>query len=68
MLEQLQFPAPTLTPTRTRNRTRNRIRNRNRNRNPPLCFKGNTRGLRLREMEELGLCAQITISTDFTEV
>ncbi len=34
MLEQLQFPALN--------------RNRNRNRNPPLCFKGNTRGLRLR--------------------
>ena len=60
MLEQLQFPAP------------NRNRNRNRNRNPPLCFKGNTRGLRLRlrlgKMEDLGLRAQITISTGFTEV
>ena len=40
------------------------------NRNPPLCFKGNTRGLRLRlgKMEELGLRAQITISTGFAEV
>ena len=54
MLEQLQFPA----------------RNPNPNRNPPLCFIGNTRGLRLRlrKMEELGLRTQITISTDFREV
>ncbi len=54
MLEQLQFPAL----------------NRNRNCNPPLSFKGNTRGLRLRlrKMEELGLRVQIMISTDFTEV
>ncbi len=42
----------------------------NRNRNPSLCFKGNTRGLRLRlgKMEELGLRDKITISTGFPEV
>ncbi len=42
------------------------------NRNPPLCVKGNTRGLRLRlrlgKMEELGLRFQITISRGFNEV
>ena len=44
-----------------------RNRNRNRKRNPPLCFKGNTRGLRLRlrKMEALKLAVRMAISTAF---